>query len=136
MGKLFTERKSSGIFPYVNRLTRLFDREYFFRFLRMSPDRYEYLLLIVDPELQRQRTHLREPISPSECLTLTLRYLASGKSNQSLSFALGISRTAISNILADACEKIWKTLSDTYFRAPSSEKDCRRLEYGALYWCD
>ena len=41
--------------------------------MKMSPDRYEHLLSIVGP-------HLREPISPSERLTITLRYLASGES--------------------------------------------------------
>ena len=70
-----------------------------------------------------ERTHVREPISPSERLALTLRYLASGESQQFLSFAFRISRTAISNILADTWKKILKTLSDTYFRSPSSEID-------------
>ena len=79
----------------------------------------------MDPELQRQRIHRREPISPSERLTLILRYLENGDSQQPLSFAFSISRTAIAtciyNILADTCEKIWKTLSNTYACALSSE---------------
>ena len=84
------------------------------------------------PELQRKRTHLREPISSSERLTLTLRYLASGEPQLSLSFTFRISRTAISNILADTFEKIWKTLSDTYVRAPSSEIDWLTISDGFL----
>ena len=50
-----------------------------------------------------------------------MRYLASRESQQSLSFTFIISRIAIRNFLADTYEKIWKTLSDTYVRVPSSE---------------
>ena len=120
--KVFKERKSSGFLHVLTKKLERFDREYFFRFLRMFPDRYEHLLPIVGPELQRQSTHIRKPISPSERLTVTLRYLESRESQQSLNFTFRISRTAISNILEDTCEKIWKTLmwkSDTYVHAPS-----------------
>ena len=98
--------------------------------MRMSPDRYEHLLSIVGPKLQRQKTHLREPISPSERLTLTLRYLARGESQQSLSFSFRISRTAISNILADTCEKIWDSLCDVYFQPLCSEVDWLNISDG------
>ena len=100
--------------------------------MRMSPDRYEHLLSIVGPKLQRQKTHLREPISPSERLTLTLRYLASGESQQSLSFSFRISRTAISNILADTCEKIWDSLCDISVQPPRSEVDWLNISDGFL----
>ena len=98
----------------------------------MSTDRYEHLFSIVGPKLQRQKTHLREPISPSERLTLTLRYLASGESQQSLSFSFRISRTAISNILADTCEKIWDSLCDIYVQPPRSEVDWLIISDGFL----
>ena len=130
--KLYQERKSSGFFHVLTKELELFDREYFFRFMRMSPDRYEHLLSIVGPKLQRQKTHLREPISPSERLTLTLRYLASGESQQSLSFSFRISRTAISNILADTCEKIWDSLCDIYVQPPRSEVDWLNISDGFL----
>ena len=64
--KLFKERKSAGFFHALKRELEILNREYFFRFLRMSPDRYKQLLSIVDLELQRQRTHLHEPMSPSK----------------------------------------------------------------------
>ena len=130
--KLYQERKSSGFFHVLTKELELFDREYFFRFMRMSPDWYEQLLSIVAPKLQRQKTHLREPISPSERLTLTLRYLASGESQQSLSFSFRISRTAISNILADTCEKVWDSLCDIYVQPPRSEVDWLNISDGFL----
>ena len=65
-------------------------------------------------------------------MTLTLRYLASGESQQSLSFSFRISRTAISNILADTCEKIWDCLCDIYVQPPRSEVDWLNISDGFL----
>ena len=117
MRKLFKERKNS-----VNKGKRNVRPGILFLIFK---NRYEHLLSIVGPELQRHlrepissserltlssrylaigESQHREPISPSERLTFTLQYLASGDSQQSLGFAFRINRTAISNILADKWE--------------------------------
>ena len=57
--------------------------------------------------------------------------MASGESQQSLSFSFRISRTAISNILADTCEKIWDSLCD-YVQPPRSEVDWLNISDGFL----
>ena len=90
----------------------MFDLEYFFQLLGMSPDQYEHLLLIDGPKCNVKGLILWANITKQ---TLnSLQYLESGESPQFLSFALRISHTAISNIQANTCEKIdWKTLSDT-----------------------
>ena len=44
----------------------LYIKEYFFRFVRMTPQRFEHLLSLVGPHLQRTTTKMREPISPAE----------------------------------------------------------------------
>ena len=48
-------------------------------FIRMSQSDFEYLLERITPKIKKQDTHLRNAISPSERLTLTLRFLATGK---------------------------------------------------------
>ena len=40
---------------------------------RMSPARFEEILQLVAPQLVRQTTNYREPISPAERLAITLR---------------------------------------------------------------
>ena len=76
--KIFQERKKYGLYHILTDELRLFDKEYFFRFVRMTPQRFEHLLSLVGPHLQRTTTKMREPISPAERLVLTLRFLASG----------------------------------------------------------
>ena len=74
--KIFQERKKYGLYHILTDELRLFDKEYFFRFVRMTPQRFEQLLSLVGPHLQRTTTKMREPISPAERLVLTLRFLA------------------------------------------------------------
>ena len=61
-----------------------------------------------------------ELISPAERFVLTLRFLASGDSQQSLCFSFRISRATICIILSETCEKLWDVLSSSYVRAPST----------------
>ena len=53
----------------------------------MSPDRFDHLLSLVEPAIIKQNNNYRQPISAAEQLCLTIRFLASGDSQQSLSFA-------------------------------------------------
>ena len=55
-----------------------------FRYLRMSPERFEHLLTLVGPLISKKATKMRELSSAAERLTLTLRMLASGDDQQSL----------------------------------------------------
>ena len=79
MRKIFQERKKYGLYHILTDELRLVDKEYFFRFVRMTPQRFEHWLSLVGPHLQRSTTKMREPISPAVRLVLTLRFLASGE---------------------------------------------------------
>ena len=111
--KIFQERKKYGLYHILTDELRLFGKEYFFRLARMTPQRFRHLLSLVEPHLQRTTTKMREPISPAERLVLTLRFLASGDSQQSLRFSFRISRAAICTILGETCEKLWEVLSSS-----------------------
>ena len=53
----------------------------------MSPERFRHLLSLVEPKVYKQDTGFRGAISAVECLRLTLRFLATGDAQQSLSFS-------------------------------------------------
>ena len=61
--KIFQERKKYGLYHILTDELRLFDKEYFFRFVRMTPQRFEHLLWLVGPHFQRTTTKMRELIS-------------------------------------------------------------------------
>ena len=70
---------------------------------------------------------MREPISLAERLVLTLRFLASGDSQQSLCFSFRVSRAAICTILSETSEKLWEILSSSYVRVPSTALEWKEI---------
>ena len=44
-------KKKYGLYHILTDELRLFDKEYFFRFVRMTPQRFDYLLSLVAPHL-------------------------------------------------------------------------------------
>ena len=93
----------------------------------MSPESFDYLLSKVGPLITKHSTRLRQPIPPAERLALTLRYLASGDSQQSMSFSYRIGRTTVSNIIHETCLAIWEALSEEYLRPPTSSEEWKNI---------
>ena len=56
----------------------MFDGQHYNKFFRLSRRDYAYLLDKVSPIIVRRNTSMRQSISPSERLDVTLRYLATG----------------------------------------------------------
>ena len=71
--KIFQERKKYGLYHILTDELRLLDKEYFFRFVRMTRQRFEHFLSLVGPHLQRTTTRMREMISHAERLEMELR---------------------------------------------------------------
>ena len=74
MRQIFLEREKKGAFNLLIKDMALFDHEYFFKFFRMTPTKYEELLKLVAPQLTRSSLR-RKAIGPSERLTVTLKYI-------------------------------------------------------------
>ena len=89
----------------------------------MSPERFEHLLSLVGPVIQKQDTHLRESISAEERLVVTLRFLSSGDAQQSLCYSFRMGRTTVSNIISETCQAIYDQLRKKYLCTPSSQED-------------
>ena len=62
------------------------DREMYFRYVRMTPNCFEYLVTLVALRITKTTTNYRKPILSEQGLSLTLRHLASGEVHVSLSF--------------------------------------------------
>ena len=86
----------------------------------MSPERFQHMLQQVGPFMPARKCKSRCPISKEERLCLTLRYLASGDSQQSISYNFRIGKTTVHNIVKKTCEAIWEALSETYLKQPTT----------------
>ena len=110
--KIFQELNIYDLYHILTNELRLFDKEHFFRFARMTPQRLKHLLLLVEPYLKRTTSSMSEPISAAERLVLTLWFLASADSQQSLCFSFRISQAAICTTLS---EEKTSTKNDDFF---------------------
>ncbi|KAJ8939215.1 hypothetical protein NQ314_011205 [Rhamnusium bicolor] len=87
----------------------------------MSPEKFDELLSLVGPIITKKHVY-REPISTATRLALTLRYLASGDSITSLSYAFRVGLNTVSCIIPETCSAIWTILKKTLLTAPTEEQ--------------
>ena len=66
---------------------------------------------------------MRLPISPEEKLAVTLRFLATGESYESLMYQFRIHRTTIGRFVPTVCKAIYSCLQDKYFKMPATEEE-------------
>ena len=71
------------------------------------------LLGMVGPYTQKKNCRSRETIS-SERLLVTLRYLASGDSQQSQSFNFRLGRSTVCQIIWETCKGMWDALKEFF----------------------
>lgn len=88
----------------------------FRNFLRMDQADFKELLGKVTTLIQQQDTWMREAISASERLSITLRYLATGDSNQSLEYLYRIPVSTLSTIIPETCQAIYDSLKNDYMK--------------------
>ena len=79
------------------------------------------MLSLVEEKI-KTKTHIREPISPAERLAITLRYLASEDTQQSMAFLFKVGHSTVNKIVNEVCDALWDALQD-YISQPSSLSD-------------
>ncbi|XP_069680317.1 uncharacterized protein [Periplaneta americana] len=89
----------------------------------MTSDDFEYLLEKVAPLIQKEDTLMRKCVSPKERLAITLRYLATGDSYQSLMYVYRIPTCTVSRIISELCDAIFAVLKNEYLKVPKTEEE-------------
>ena len=91
----------------------------FFRYLRMIPGRFDHLLSLVKEQIEKKDTCFRKSIPAAASLQITLRCLASGETQQSLSYSYHVGRSTVSNINSETHNAIYESLKDPYLETLS-----------------
>ena len=114
----------------TNIMTELYSTDIpgFINFMRMTPKFFEMIKTRLEPNLARQATNYRTPISVGEKLALTIRYLATGESYTSLSCQFRVGRSTISMFLPEVCRAIQDEFTREYLRCPTTPDEWKELE--------
>ncbi|XP_077498034.1 uncharacterized protein LOC144108743 [Amblyomma americanum] len=100
------------------------------RLLRLSSDQLYQLLARVQPTIERQDTELRVAVPAKTRLQVTLRFLASGESQFSLSHQFRLGYSTVNGILLEACLAIYQELKNDYLKSPKTEEQWKRIIEG------
>ena len=73
-----------------------------------------------------KKHHIRPPIPPEERPAVTLHYLATGNTKQSIAFEFKFGRSTVSSITDEVCEEVWDVLAN-FARPPSAKNDGEKI---------
>lgn len=109
---------------------RLGDQQSFYRYFHMTPMRFSHLLGLVGPSIKRQDTCFRQAIPPDERLAITLRYLVTGDSMQTISFSYRVGHSTVSGIIDSTCQALWNVLQPQFMPRPSTSAEWKGVSQG------
>ena len=78
------------------------------------------VIALMEPLVTKEDTNYRKSISPAEHLALTIRFLATGESQISLSFSFQIGKSTVSKIIAETCDALHPVFFLPYVKPPLS----------------
>ena len=70
---------------------------------------------------------MRKAITAEESLALTLRFLATGDSQQFLSFSFRMGKTTVSDIVTETSNAIYQVLKEKYLSAPHTKEEWLKI---------
>ena len=82
----------------------------FFCYICKTPERFDHFLSLKREQIERKDTRFCKSVPAAERLAITLRYLASGEAQQSLSYSYREERSTVSNIVSETCIAIYESL--------------------------
>ncbi|KAE8743226.1 hypothetical protein FOCC_FOCC011161 [Frankliniella occidentalis] len=86
-------------------------------------------------ELRTENPEKYKSISVEQRLSITLRHLATGETQESLHYQFRVGQSTISGIIKETCKAIYEVLHSTYLRVPASEEEWRAVaaDYGSRW---
>lgn len=87
---------------------------------RMSKENFMRLCQQIRPFIEKESTHMREPISVEKQIAVTLYYLMDEGRYRKVANAFGISRASVSIIVRNVCTVIGSHLGPQYIKLPTT----------------
>ena len=124
---MLKQKKQHNQYQILVEELRLYDWKYFFKFLRMSSERLESRVQLVAPCIAKKKCRSREPLFPAERLVVTIRYLATGDSQESQAFNFRLGKSTVCNVARVTCQGIWNALNTSFLKLPKSAEEWKTI---------
>ncbi|GLH04385.1 uncharacterized protein GBIM_10108 [Gryllus bimaculatus] len=108
----------------VNELTLLLELHDFQNFLGMNGELFDELVALVTPQIEKKNTVIRDAIPASQRLSITLRYLATGKTFEDMKFLTAVSPQSIG--LIETCAALINCLKE-YTKLLTIEQEWKQI---------
>ena len=112
-------RQEKGAFYTIFRELSVEDSDGFSEYMRMPFATFSQLADMLSESIRKQDTPMRMAISSRERLALTLRFLGTGESFQSLSFQFRIGKATVGEIIIEVCDAIYHALKTEFLQTPN-----------------
>lgn len=111
-------REERGAFHTLFQELAVEDTVGFNEYMRMPYPKFVTLADLIGPYIKKQDTSMRISIPASERLALTICFLATGETFQSLSFQFCIGKATVSGIVMEVCDAIYAVLGKDFLQTP------------------
>ncbi|XP_078481877.1 uncharacterized protein LOC101243083 [Ciona intestinalis] len=116
---ILKRRNTLGEYHRLLQEMRLEREANFMTYFRMPPAVFDTLLKLVAPKIKKMTTNYRKPISAAERLAITLRFLVTGDTYQTIAFSFRTHKSTVSIIVPEVCKAIWEILQPQYMPRPT-----------------
>ena len=105
------------------------------RCFRLSCTSFDLILSKIRNDIEKQDTQLRKSILAEQRLAVTLMFLSTGDSINTLSLLFRIGVSTIRCIIYETCSPIWMNLKAEYMKTPSTQEEWSKIAEGFLeHW--
>ena len=111
------------------------DPREFKRMMRMEPAMFHELEGRLAPRLEKRDTNWRKALPPGLKLAVTIYYLATGASYQTLQYAYRVAANTISLIVVEVCNAIIEEFRDAMIKCPCTPEEWKEKaeEFGVIW---
>ncbi|XP_035661294.1 protein ALP1-like [Branchiostoma floridae] len=121
------DRPNYGLYDQLMAQLAEGDVKSFINFMRMEPEMFYKLVEDLTPKIKKKTTRWREPLPPALRLAVTLRYLATGESYQSLGYAFRVAPNTLVSMVPEVCQAIYDHYHDMVFKCPTTEEEWKEV---------
>ena len=113
-------REELGVYDTLVQELRSEEEMEYQKFLRMSPDAFDKLLSLIENDVTKQDTVMRDAVPAKVKLAATIRYLAMEVTCSDLQYTFRVHKSTLSRIIPEVCDPIYTRLKEDFLKVTTS----------------